>query len=30
MTSPAYDVKELVADFLFVLCKENGMKLLFI
>ncbi|XP_055947522.1 synembryn-A-like isoform X2 [Argiope bruennichi] len=28
MTSPAFDVKELVADFLFVLCKENVTRLI--
>ena len=24
LTSPSLEVKELAADFLFVLCKENG------
>lgn len=28
MTSPHTDVKELVADFLFVLCKENVGRLI--
>ncbi|XP_054713021.1 synembryn-A-like [Uloborus diversus] len=28
MTSPVFDVKELVADFLFVLCKENVGRLI--
>ena len=26
LTSPVTDVKDLVADFLFVLCKEKGNK----
>ena len=29
LTSPILEVKELAADFLFVLCKENGTCLVY-